>query len=126
MKKLFILPRTIICMKPETREKLSEINREVPEFLKQKAIEKMLRIKDPLAVYLAVVELVLVLGLAVAFYVFIDPEINVISEQKLPNWEKIALFIVFAVVAILLFLYNKKFFAQASKGTVWVWKWKKK
>jgi H+/Cl- antiporter ClcA len=113
-------------MKPETRAKLSAINKDVPTLLKQKAVEKIKRIKDLAAVYLAVVQIVLVIGLAVAFAIYLDPQINLISEQKMPNWEKLVLFIVFAAIAILLFLYNKKFFMQASKDTNWVWRWKKK
>lgn len=113
-------------MRPETKEKLKAINRDVPGIIKQKALEKVSKAKNPAAVYLAVIEIVLVFGLAIAFLIFIDPEINVISEQRLPQIEKIALFLLFSAIAIMLFLYNKKFFAQAARGTKWQWKWKTK
>jgi len=113
-------------MKPETRAKLSAANREVPGWIKHKTIEKIKKVKDPTAVYLAVVEIVLVIGLAVAFAIYLDTDINVISEQTVPHQQKIALFLVFAAIAVLLFVYNKKFFSQAAKGTKWVWRWKAK
>lgn len=112
-------------MKPETRAKLSIINKEVPALVRQKALEKILQIKDPLAVYVAVAEIILVFGLAIAFAIFIDPQINLISEQKMPNLEKIVIFFIFAAITILLFSYNKKFFLQ-KQDAPWVWRWKKK
>lgn len=113
-------------MKPETRQKLSALNREVPGFLKEKAVEKLRRAKDPMAVFVVAIELLLVLGLVFSFVIFIDPDVNVISEQQLPNWAKVPSFIFLAAVAILIFLYNKKFFAQAARDTKWVWRWKAK
>ena len=113
-------------MKPETKEKLKAINKDVPGIIKQKAFEKILKVKDPLSIYLAAIEMLLVLGIVIAFLIFIDPTINVISEQKLPQIEKIALFLFFSAIAIMLFLYNKKFFAKAAHDTKWELKWKKK
>ncbi len=109
-------------MRQETRDKLKAINKDVPGIIKQKAFEKILKAKNPATVYLAVIEIVLVFGLAMAFLIFIDPQINLISEQRLPQIEKIALFLLFSAIAILLFLYNKKFFALAARDTKWQWK----
>ncbi|GEM_PF-2963009 len=113
-------------MKASTKEKLQAINRDVPSLLKQKAVEKLRLAKDPFAIYIAVVELLLVFGIALAFFIFIDPGINIIPAEKMPNEQKIAFFLLFSAIAILLFFYNKKFFSQAARGTKWVWKWKAK
>lgn len=113
-------------MRQETREKLKAINKDVPGIIRQKAFEKILKVKDPTAVFLAAIEILLVLGIAIAFLIFIDPEINVISEQRLPQIEKIAIFLLFSAIAIMLFFYNRKFFAKAARDTNWQWKWKTK
>lgn len=112
-------------MKPETKETLRAINKDVPSFLKQKTIEKLRRAKDPLAVYIACVELILIIGLVIALYVWENPDINFIPDQKLPFWAKTIVFLFFVAVTVLLFLYNKKFFIQ-GKGAKWVWRWKNK
>lgn len=113
-------------MKPETRQKLREINRDVPDIIKAKAVEKVKKVKDPVAVYAAVIEIVIILALAISAYIWENPKINLIPDQVMPFWQKTIVFAVFCAIAILLFQYNKKFFSQTAKDTQWVWRWKNK